>query len=146
MDSIPGIARRCTGRGRTESRADRSRQGEVLVIWVMTGVLTGIVGGLFGIGGAAVLVPILVLAFGFSQQQAQGTSLMVLLPPIGILAALQYYRAGFVDVRVALLIAAGFLVGAFGGATVAVRVPSVLLQRGFGVLLVALGLQMVFRR
>ena len=92
------------------------------------------------------LVPILVLAFGFSQQQAQGTSLMVLLPPIGILAALQYYRAGFVDVRVALLIAAGFLVGAFGGATVAVRVPSVLLQRGFGVLLVALGLQMVFRR
>ncbi|OFV89803.1 MAG: permease [Acidobacteria bacterium RIFCSPLOWO2_12_FULL_65_11] len=112
----------------------------------MTGVLTGIVGGLFGIGGAAVLVPILVLAFGFSQQQAQGTSLMVLLPPIGILAALQYYRAGFVDVRVALLIAAGFLVGAFGGATVAVRVPSVLLQRGFGVLLVALGLQMVFRR
>src|SRR3990172_9095087 len=146
MDSIPGIARRCTGRGRTESRADRSRQGEVLVIWVMTGVLTGIVGGLFGIGGAAVLVPILVLAFGFSQQQAQGTSLIVLLPPIGILAALQYYRAGFVDVRVALLIAAGFLVGAFGGATVAVRVPSVLLQRGFGVLLVALGLQMVFRR
>jgi len=116
------------------------------VIWIVTGVLTGIIGGLFGIGGAAVLVPALVLFFGFSQQQAQGTSLMVLLPPIGILAALQYYRAGFVDIRVALLIAAGFLVGAFAGATVAVRIPGVLLQRGFGVLLVLLGLQMVFRR
>ena len=116
------------------------------MIWIVTGVLTGIIGGLFGIGGAAVLVPALVLFFGFSQQQAQGTSLMVLLPPIGILAALQYYRAGFVDIRVALLIAAGFLVGAFAGATVAVRIPGVLLQRGFGVLLVLLGLQMVFRR
>jgi uncharacterized membrane protein YfcA len=116
------------------------------VIWIVTGVLTGIIGGLFGIGGAAVLVPALVLFFGFSQQQAQGTSLMVLLPPIGVLAALQYYRAGFVDIRVALLIAAGFLVGAFAGATVAVRIPGVMLQRGFGVLLVLLGLQMVFRR
>ncbi len=116
------------------------------MIWIVTGVLTGIIGGLFGIGGAAVLVPALVLFFGFSQQQAQGTSLMVLLPPIGVLAALQYYRAGFVDIRVALLIAAGFLVGAFAGATVAVRIPGVMLQRGFGVLLVLLGLQMVFRR
>jgi len=118
----------------------------VIVIWVLTGALTGVVGGLFGIGGAAVLVPVLVLVFGFSQQQAQGTSLTVLLPPIGILAAFQYYRAGFVDIRVALLIAAGFLVGAFAGATAAVRIPGVLLQRSFGVLLVLVGLQMVFRR
>ena len=92
------------------------------------------------------LVPALVVVFGFSQQQAQGTSLTVLLLPVGILAALQYYRAGFVDVRVALLVAAGFVVGGLIGATLAVRIPGVVLQRGFGVLLVLSGLQMVFRR
>ncbi|MCA1584823.1 MAG: sulfite exporter TauE/SafE family protein [Acidobacteria bacterium] len=114
--------------------------------FVVAGLVTGIVGGLFGIGGAAVLVPLLVYGFGLSQHQAQGTSLFVLLPPIGALAALEYYRAGYVEVRPAMLIAAGFVLGAFLGAAGAVRISPVVLQRGFGLLLVALGLHMVFRR
>lgn len=114
--------------------------------FVVAGFVTGIVGGLFGIGGAAVLVPLLVYGFNFSQHQAQGTSLVVLLPPIGALAALEYYRTGFVQVRPAMLIALGFVLGAFLGASGAVRMSSVVLQRGFGLLLVGLGVQMILRR
>lgn len=114
--------------------------------FAVAGFVTGIVGGLFGIGGAAMLVPVLVYGFKFSQQQAQGTSLMVLLPPIGALAALQYYRAGYVEMRAAMLIAAGFVLGALFGAAGAVRLPGLALQRGFGLVLVVLGLQMILHR
>ena len=113
------------------------------MLFIVAGVVSGIVGGLFGIGGAAILIPILVYFFKFSQAQAQGTSVACLLPPIGALAAWQYYRAGLVDVRVALLVAAGFFVGAWFGAYGAVRVSNVVLQRGFGVFLIIVGVRML---
>ena len=76
--------------------------------YIVAGFLTGIIGGLFGVGGGEIFIPLLVYAFGFSQHAAQGTSLAVLLPPIGLLAALRYYRAGHVDFGVAGLLAVGF--------------------------------------
>src|SRR4029453_8450183 len=77
--------------------------------FAIAGFLTGIIGGLFGVGGGEIFIPLLIYLFGFSQHQAQGTSLAVLLPPIGLLAALRYYRAGHVDFAVAGLLALGFL-------------------------------------
>ena len=67
--------------------------------FIFVGFFTGIVGGLFGVGGGEIFIPLLIYVFGFSQHQAQGTSLAVLLPPIGLLAALRYYKAGFVNFK-----------------------------------------------
>ncbi len=109
-----------------------------------TGLAVGAISGVLGIGGAVLLIPTLVLVFGFSQARAQGTSLGALVPPIGIFAALQYWRSGLLDVRAAGLIAAGFVLGAFGGATVVPHIPQVWLRRGFATLLVYVAAQLAF--
>ena len=116
------------------------------MLFLAAGFLTGVFGGLFGIGGGAILIPMLVYGFRFSQQHAQGTSLAVLLPPVGIFAFLQYYRAGHVDLKIAMWLAAGFMLGAAVGAMAATRVQSDWLRRGFGLMLLIIALQMVFGR
>lgn len=112
--------------------------------FVVTGLLIGFVSGMLGIGGAVILVPALVLVFGFSQARAQGTSIGALVPPIGIFAAMQYYRAGLLDLRAAGLIALGFVFGALGGATLVPHVSQVWLKRAFATILVYVAAQMVF--
>jgi hypothetical protein len=114
--------------------------------FALAGFLTGIVGGLFGVGGGEIFIPLLVYAFGFSQHQAQGTSLAVLLPPIGLLAALRYYRAGHVDFAVAGLLALGFFLGASVGAIVATRIEGHVLRRLFGAFLLLIALHMMLGR
>src|SRR5476651_1302952 len=113
----------------------------IFVIYILLGVLVGGFSGLVGIGGGVVLVPILVYFFKFSQQQAQGTTLALLLPPIGIFAVWEYYKKGFVDIRVALLLAIGFILGSFLSAKFAVGIPTVILQRIFGFLLLVIGIK-----
>jgi len=115
-----------------------------VVALLVTGLIVGMVGGMLGIGGAIVLVPALIFVFGFSQARAQGTSLGALVPPIGIFAAIQYYRNGLLDVRVAGFIALGFAFGALGGATLVPYIPQVWLRRGFATLLVYVAAQIVF--
>jgi uncharacterized membrane protein YfcA len=114
--------------------------------FAIAGFLTGIIGGLFGVGGGEIFIPLLVYLFGFSQHQAQGTSLAVLLPPIGLLAALRYYRAGHVDFTVAGLLAVGFFVGASIGAIIATRIEGHLLRKLFGAFLFIISLHMMFAR
>ena len=112
----------------------------------MTGFLIGILGGLFGVGGGEIFIPVLIYLFGFSQHKAQGTSLAILLPPIGLLAALRYYRAGHVDFTVAMLLALGFFLGASIGGIAATRLHAEVLRRLFGILLLIIALHMVLRR
>ncbi len=107
------------------------------------GVGIGILSGLLGIGGGVVLVPGLILLFGFSQAEAQGTSLAVLIPPIGIFAALVYYQHGFVRLPVVGLVAGGFMVGAFLGAKLVPHLPLELVRVVFGILLLYLGFTFV---
>jgi uncharacterized membrane protein YfcA len=107
------------------------------------GVGVGVLSGLLGIGGGVVLVPGLILLFGFSQAEAQGTSLAVLIPPIGIFAAMVYYQHGFVRLPVVGLIAVGFIIGGFFGAKLVPHVPLELLRMVFGVLLLYLGFAFV---
>lgn len=112
--------------------------------FVVLGVLVGVLSGLVGVGGGIVLVPALVLFYGFSQHMAQGTSMAMLLPPIGVLAVYTYYKNGYVDVRAAALICAGFVLGGLFGAKIAVVLPKEVLRRGFGVLLFVISARMMF--
>jgi uncharacterized membrane protein YfcA len=111
--------------------------------YIILGVLTGILSGLIGLGGGFLIVPALVFLFGMSQHQAQGTTLAMLVPPIGILAAWTYYQKGFVDIRIAAFIAAGFFIGSAVGARYAVGLSSETLGKIFGVALVLIGLKMI---
>jgi hypothetical protein len=111
---------------------------------LVTGLVVGAVSGMLGIGGAIMLVPVLMFGFGFSQPRAQGTSIGALIPPIGLFAAMTYYRNGLLDVRAAGLIALGFLFGALGGATLVPHIPQAWLKRIFATLLVYVAAQLVF--
>lgn len=116
------------------------------IAFVVTGLLVGVFGGLVGVGGGIILVPILVFFFGFSQHTAQGTSVAMLLPPIGVLAAWTYYQKGFVDVRAAALLCAGFVLGGWLGAKFAVAMPKELLRRIFGFLLLGVSVKMILSK
>ena len=85
---------------------------KLTLAFLATGLAVGVISGILGIGGAVLLVPILVLVFGFSQGRAQGTSIGALIPPIGVFAAIHYYRSGLLDIRASGLIALGFVFGA----------------------------------
>ncbi len=112
------------------------------VVYIFVGLAAGAVSGLIGIGGGVIVVPALCL-LGWSQHQAQGTTLAMLVPPIGILAAYTYYRQGYVDVRVAALLCLGFFFGGLLGARVATALPADLLRRVFGVAMLLIALRMI---
>jgi uncharacterized protein len=112
--------------------------------YLLLGVCSGMLSGILGIGGGIILVPALVYLFGFSQHEAQGTSLAVLIPPIGILAALRYWQEGYVHIYVAVLICLGFLVGAYLGASCIQHVSEVALKRIFGAILLCVSIYMLF--
>lgn len=114
------------------------------LVYVLLGLAVGVFSGLVGVGGGILLVPALVYLFGFTQHMAQGTTMALLVPPIGIFAAYTYYKNGHVDVRVAALICAGFLLGSPFGAKLAVALPKEVLRRVFGVLMLAVGARMIF--
>ena len=117
----------------------------MLWFWLLLfGVAIGVVSGLLGIGGGILLIPGLMLLFGYSQAEAQGTSLAVMIPPIGIFAAMVYYQHGFVRLPVVGLIAVGFMIGAYFGARLVPHVSPTLLRLAFGVLLLYLGFVFVF--
>jgi len=114
------------------------------VFLLLIGLVAGIAAGLFGIGGGVLIVPGLVFLLGFSQHAATGTSLAILLPPVGIAAVLEYYRHGNVDLKAAFIVAAALLAGAWLGALVANHLKEGYLRLAFGVFVVGLGLYVVF--
>jgi len=118
------------------------------VTWMvlLIGLAVGVFSGIVGIGGGILFIPALVYLLGMSQHKAQGTSLGALLLPVGIFAFLEYYRRGNADLRVALLLAAGFVVGGYFGAVGAQHIPDLWLRRIFALLLMAVGGRMFFSR
>src|SRR5262245_19340633 len=113
------------------------------LIFVIIGALGGVASGLFGVGGGIVIVPALIYWSGFSQHLATGTSLAVLLPPIGLAATIEYYRHGNVDVGAAGLLALGLFTGAWLGAYLANQMRGPTLRLAFGVFITALGIYLV---
>lgn len=117
-----------------------------IFLYLLLGLIAGIFSGLIGIGGAIIIIPSLVLLFGLSQHTAQGTTLALMVPPIGLLAAWTYYKAGFVDLKIAGLICLGFFVGGLLGARYATELPGQFLRRIFGMVLLLASLKMIFTR
>lgn len=111
--------------------------------YILLGLVAGALSGLIGIGGGVIIVPALVLIFGFSQQLAQGTTLALLIPPIGLLAVWTYYKQGLVDMRTAVLICFGFLLGGLLGGQIAVHVPTKYLSKIFGTALILIAVRML---
>ena len=113
------------------------------ILSILIGLISGMSSGFFGIGGAIILIPTLFYVFKFSQHLAQGTALTALLLPVGILAVIKYYKAGNVNIKVALFISLGFLVGGFIGAALAQAVPSSILKKAFAIMLLCISVYML---
>jgi len=113
---------------------------------VALGIAAGVLAGLAGVGGGIIIVPVLVFLFGFTQLKAQGTSLAVLLPPIGIMAAIAYAKRGEVNWRAAALIAGGLVLGSIFGAKIALGLPQATLKKIFGGILFLASLRYLLMR
>ena len=118
----------------------------ILLILIVIGIITGIMAGMLGIGGAIIMIPALVYLLGISQQMAQGTSLAVMLPPIGIIAAYNYYKEGQVNIKFALILAAAFIVGSYFGSKIALKIQPDILKKMFGILLLLVAAKMLFSK
>lgn len=117
-----------------------------IVILVMIGLMAGVFGGMFGVGGAIIMIPALVYFLGVDQHTAQGTSVAIMLPPIGLFAAYNYYKAGEVNIWYAVIIALAFMVGGYFGSMLALKLPENLMRKIFGILLILVALRMIFSK
>ncbi len=115
-----------------------------IFILLALGLVAGVLSGLVGVGGGIIIVPALVYFLGFSQHSAQGTVLFMFLIPIGILGAINYWQSGYVDWKVACIIATTFVVGSFFGSRIAISIDQTTLKRVFGVILFFLSIKMIF--
>jgi uncharacterized protein len=117
-----------------------------IIILVIIGLMAGVFGGLFGVGGAIIMIPALVYFLGVDQHTAQGTSLAVMLPPIGLFAAYNYYKEGQVNVWYAVIIAITFMIGGYFGSKLALQLPENLMKKVFAVFLILVGLKLLFTK
>lgn len=117
-----------------------------LIILMSIGLISGLLAGTLGVGGAIVVIPALVFILGLTQHQAQGTSLAFMIPPIGIFAAWNYWKAGFVNWKFALVLALTFMVGAYIGSVYSIQMPEKLLRKIFSILLLVTAIKMFFTK
>lgn len=117
-----------------------------LIILIIIGLLAGFTGGTLGLGGGIIIVPALVFVLGFSQHEAQGTSLAVLIFPVALLGAYNYYRAGYVNAKFVIVLALAFFVGSYFGSMMAINLPAKMLKKIFGFVVLLLSLKMIFEK
>ncbi|HKI88966.1 MAG TPA: sulfite exporter TauE/SafE family protein [Draconibacterium sp.] len=117
-----------------------------LFILIIIGLISGMLSGVFGVGGAIIVIPALVFVLGLTQHEAQGTSLAFMIPPVGILAAWNYWKAGQVNWKFALVLSLTFVIGAYLGSQFSVNIPDRILRKIFGVLLFLVALKMIFSK
>lgn len=118
---------------------------QIVLMLIAIGISAGVLSGLIGIGGGIVMVPLLLL-LGFSQQGAQGTSLAALLPPVTLLAVINYHKEGYIDWRYALTISLFFVIGGFIGSKIAVNLDQKILKKVFGVILLIVAGKMILSK
>ncbi len=114
-----------------------------ILLYVALGLLAGTCSGFLGIGGGTIIIPVLVYVFGLTQHQAQGTTLALMVPPIGLLAALKYYYEGNVNIQIAIFVCLGFFIGGLLGAYLVTPVPEPILKKVFGLFLMGVALKML---
>lgn len=118
--------------------------GTMIIILLLIGLAAGMLSGLIGIGGGIIIVPALVYFLGFSQHSAQGTSLGLLLPPVGILAVANYYKKGYLDIKVVAIMCVAFIIGAYFGSKISLVVPEEKLKKIFAFTLLFIAGKMLF--
>ncbi len=117
---------------------------QTILIVILIGIAAGMLSGLVGIGGGLVIVPALVYFLGMSQHAAQGTSLGLILLPVGILAVLAYHKQGHVDPKIVGLLAIGFVAGSFFGSKISLSLPQETVKKIFAVLMIIIAVKMIF--
>jgi hypothetical protein len=117
-----------------------------IIILVLIGLMAGVFGGLFGVGGAVIMIPALVYFLSVDQHMAQGTSLAVMLPPIGLFAAYNYYKDGQVNIWFAVIIAISFMIGGYFGSKLALNLSEQVMKKAFAIFLILLALRMIFSK
>jgi uncharacterized membrane protein YfcA len=117
---------------------------ETIIIILIIGMVAGGFSGIIGIGGGIIVVPCLVYFLGMSQQIAQGTSLAMMLPPIGVMAVYNYYKAGVVDFKVAAILCISFIAGSYFGSLFAVKLSPEFLKKLFGTIIIIVGIKLIF--
>jgi len=116
------------------------------IILIVIGLLAGILSGLVGVGGGILMIPLLIMFLGLTQHQAQGTALFAMLPPIGVLAAMNYYKEGFVKWEYAAVIALTFVVGGYLGSKLAISLPAQTIRKVFGVIMLIGAIKLIFSK
>ncbi|MFA6403416.1 MAG: sulfite exporter TauE/SafE family protein [Salinivirgaceae bacterium] len=119
---------------------------QTLVLLILIGLLAGSLGGLLGIGGGIIMIPAMVYILGMSQHEAVGTSLAVMLPPIGMFAAYNFHKAGYINLKYALIMATAFMIGSFFSSKIAVTLPANIIQKVFSVFLILVAVKMFFTK
>jgi uncharacterized membrane protein YfcA len=117
---------------------------QTIIILVIIGLAAGIMGGMVGVGGGIIIVPALVYFLAFSQHEAQGTSLGLIVLPVALLGVINYYRKGYVDVKAVGFIAIGFVVGSYLGSRFSLSLPQETIKKVFAVFLLLVSLKMLF--
>jgi len=116
----------------------------ILILLIIIGLAAGFLSGLIGIGGGIIIVPALVIFLGFSQKLAQGTSLGILLLPVGILAVIQYYKQGYLNVNYVAIVAVAFVLGGFLGSKLALSVSDEKVKKIFAIIMMLIAIKMLF--
>jgi uncharacterized membrane protein YfcA len=117
---------------------------QTVIIIILIGLSAGLLSGLVGVGGGIIIVPALVFFLGFSQHQAIGTSLGILLLPAGIFAVINYYRKGFIDLKVVLILFIGYVIGSYFGSNISLNVSQEALKKVFALMLIVTAIKMLF--
>ena len=116
------------------------------IILIIIGLLAGVLSGLVGVGGGILMIPLLIIFLGLTQHEAQGTALFAMLPPIGILAAINYYKEGFVKWEYAIVIAFTFVIGGYLGSKLSLSLPPQMVRRVFGVIMLLGAIKLIFSK
>ncbi len=117
-----------------------------LLVLVLIGLLAGVFGGILGISGAVIIIPNLVFFIGLSQKEAIGTSIAFAIPPIGIMAMFNYYKAGQVNFKYALILAIAFVIGSFFSSKFATNIPENIMKKIFSIFLIIVAIKMFFSK
>lgn len=114
-----------------------------IIIIAIVGAIAGVLSGMLGLGGAVIIIPAMVMLLGFSQQMAQGTTLMMMVMPVGSMAAYQYYQNGYVDTKVAIVLGIFFFIGGFFGAKIAALISQEILKKFFAIMLIGIAVKIL---
>ena len=117
---------------------------QTVVLIILVGLAAGLLSGLVGVGGGIIIVPALIYLLGFSQHQAMGTSLGILLLPAGFLAVWNYYKKGYIDIKVVIILFVGFVIGGYFGSKISLGLQETAIRKIFAILMVVIAFKMLF--